>query len=79
MIVLYFQEAFNNRYVSGSTATVVLLVDGQILVANVGDSKAVLCSEKIKPAVGDGGLILPSTVKYLWFDSRSHLLRQLLD
>ncbi|PSS06372.1 Protein phosphatase 2C 51 [Actinidia chinensis var. chinensis] len=48
-------EAFNNRYVSGSTATAVLLVDGQILVANVGDSKALLCSEKIKPALGDGG------------------------
>ncbi|XP_057484032.1 probable protein phosphatase 2C 51 [Actinidia eriantha] len=52
---LYSQEAFNNRYVSGSTATVVLLVDGQILVANIGDPKALLCSEKIKPALGDGG------------------------
>ncbi|XP_057460951.1 probable protein phosphatase 2C 51 isoform X2 [Actinidia eriantha] len=49
-------EAFNNRYVSGSTATVILLVDGQILVANVGDSKALLCSEKIKPILGDEGI-----------------------
>ncbi|CAL5340881.1 unnamed protein product [Camellia sinensis] len=46
-------EAFNNRYISGSTATIVLLVDGQILVASVGDSKALLCSEKIKSALGD--------------------------
>ncbi|CAL5402974.1 unnamed protein product [Camellia sinensis] len=48
-------EAFNNRYISGSTATIVLLVDGQILVASVGDSKALLCSEKIKAALGDEG------------------------
>uniref|UniRef100_A0A5B7ATC2 PPM-type phosphatase domain-containing protein n=1 Tax=Davidia involucrata TaxID=16924 RepID=A0A5B7ATC2_DAVIN len=41
-------EAFNNKYVSGSTVTVVLWVDGQILVANVGDSKALLCSERIQ-------------------------------
>ncbi|XP_048138780.1 uncharacterized protein LOC115752001 isoform X2 [Rhodamnia argentea] len=33
---------------SGSTATVVLTVDGQFLVANVGDSKAFLCSEKFQ-------------------------------
>ncbi|KAK4407179.1 putative protein phosphatase 2C 51 [Sesamum angolense] len=30
---------------SGTTATVVLVADTQILVANVGDSKAILCSE----------------------------------
>ncbi|GMP42594.1 hypothetical protein CsSME_00012285 [Camellia sinensis var. sinensis] len=48
-------EAFNNRYISGSTATIVLLVDGQILVASVGDSKALLCSKKIKSALGDEG------------------------
>ncbi|KAK2966211.1 hypothetical protein RJ640_010028, partial [Escallonia rubra] len=30
----------------GTTATVAVLVHGQILVANVGDSKAILCSEK---------------------------------
>ncbi|CAN1176970.1 Probable inactive protein kinase At3g63330 [Linum perenne] len=35
-----------NNLKSGSTAAVVLLADGQILVANLGDSKALLCSEK---------------------------------
>ena len=30
-------------------ATVVLIADGQILVANIGDSKAFLCSEKFQP------------------------------
>jgi hypothetical protein len=45
---LYFQEAFQKRLPSGSTATVALLVDGQILIANVGDSKAHLCTEKIE-------------------------------
>ncbi|KAL3647831.1 hypothetical protein CASFOL_008799 [Castilleja foliolosa] len=43
-------KAFSNdasRYniSSGTTATVVLLADTQILVANIGDSKAFLCSE----------------------------------
>ncbi|KAA8550823.1 hypothetical protein F0562_002507 [Nyssa sinensis] len=47
-------EAFNNKYVSGSTATVVLWVDGQILVANVGDSKALLCSERIQSPLEAG-------------------------
>ena len=40
-----FQEAFKINSASGTTAVVVLLVDGQVLVANVGDSKALLCSE----------------------------------
>ncbi|XVF80840.1 hypothetical protein PTKIN_Ptkin15bG0107400 [Pterospermum kingtungense] len=39
-------EASRNNLGSGTTATVILMADGQILVANVGDSKAILCSEK---------------------------------
>lgn len=39
------KEASRNNFDSGSTATVVLIADGHILVANVGDSKAFLCSE----------------------------------
>ncbi|KAF8388112.1 hypothetical protein HHK36_026778 [Tetracentron sinense] len=40
-----FVEASRNNLFSGSTATVALIVDGQIIVANVGDSKALLCSK----------------------------------
>ncbi|WVZ50838.1 hypothetical protein U9M48_002054 [Paspalum notatum var. saurae] len=38
-------EALQKKIESGSTATVVLIADGQIIAANVGDSKAFLCSE----------------------------------
>ncbi|XP_010256233.2 PREDICTED: probable protein phosphatase 2C 51 [Nelumbo nucifera] len=44
----FSKEALRYNRDSGSTATVVLKVDGQILVANVGDSKALLCSEKLQ-------------------------------
>ena len=39
------QDALQNNFGSGSTATVVLIADGQIIAANVGDSKAFLCSQ----------------------------------
>ncbi|XP_015891455.3 uncharacterized protein LOC107425914 isoform X1 [Ziziphus jujuba] len=42
----FSKEAYRKNIESGSTATVILLADGQILVANIGDSKAFLCSEK---------------------------------
>ncbi|PON94973.1 Protein phosphatase [Trema orientale] len=42
----FTKEASRTNLESGSTATVILLADGQILVANIGDSKAFLCSEK---------------------------------
>ncbi|EOX94656.1 Phosphatase 2C family protein isoform 8 [Theobroma cacao] len=44
--VVFSKEASRKNLGSGSTATVILLADGQILVANIGDSKAILCSEK---------------------------------
>ncbi|PHU16459.1 hypothetical protein BC332_17664 [Capsicum chinense] len=40
------QEALKNDYVSGSTAIVVLWMNGKILVGNLGDSKALVCSRK---------------------------------
>ncbi|KAK9086974.1 hypothetical protein Syun_029368 [Stephania yunnanensis] len=42
----FSKEAFKKNLDAGSTATIVLMVDRQILVANVGDSKAFLCSEQ---------------------------------
>ncbi|TVU25061.1 hypothetical protein EJB05_27537, partial [Eragrostis curvula] len=42
-------EALQENFESGSTATVVLIADGQIVAANVGDSKAFLCSEEHDP------------------------------
>ncbi|OMO77631.1 hypothetical protein CCACVL1_14928 [Corchorus capsularis] len=42
----FSKEASRKNLGSGSTATVILIADGQILVANIGDSKAILCSEK---------------------------------
>lgn len=42
----FSQKALENGYISGSTGTVVLLVDGHVLVGQVGDSKAILCSHR---------------------------------
>lgn len=42
------KEASRNSLHSGSTATVVLVADDKILVANIGDSKAFLCSENFQ-------------------------------
>jgi serine/threonine protein phosphatase PrpC len=47
--VCIMQEASQKHFESGSTATVVLIVDGKIIAANVGDSKAFLCSEGHDP------------------------------
>ncbi|XP_062197155.1 uncharacterized protein LOC133900076 isoform X2 [Phragmites australis] len=41
----FSKEASRKSFESGSTATVVLIAGGQIIAANVGDSKAFLCSE----------------------------------
>lgn len=42
----FSKEASGKKIDSGSTATIVLIADDQILAANIGDSKAFLCSEK---------------------------------
>ncbi|XP_068634349.1 uncharacterized protein [Aristolochia californica] len=47
--VTFSKEAYEKNLESGSTATVVLIADGRILVANIGDSKALLCSENTYP------------------------------
>ncbi|KAK9921679.1 hypothetical protein M0R45_030181 [Rubus argutus] len=44
----FSMEAYRKNLVSGSTASIVLLADGHFLVANIGDSKAFLCSEKLQ-------------------------------
>ncbi|KAL6500526.1 hypothetical protein OROHE_025892 [Orobanche hederae] len=43
--IAFSKDASRYNVSSGTTATVVLLADTQILVANLGDSKAFLCSE----------------------------------
>ncbi|PSS07287.1 Protein phosphatase 2C 51 [Actinidia chinensis var. chinensis] len=62
-------EAFKINSASGTTAVVVLLVDGQILVANVGDSKALLCSETQDD---DGSLKAYLSPKELTIDHTAH-------
>ncbi|XP_057800995.1 probable protein phosphatase 2C 51 [Salvia miltiorrhiza] len=42
----FSKQAVDKGYVSGSTGTIALLFEGQLLVANVGDSKALLCFTK---------------------------------
>lgn len=39
------QEALSKDLESGSTAIIILIADGHILTANIGDSKAIMCSE----------------------------------
>ncbi|XP_073157348.1 probable protein phosphatase 2C 51 isoform X2 [Henckelia pumila] len=56
------QEARERGYVSGSTAIIVLLVDGQFLIANIGDSKALLCSGQNQAHYYTGGTSLKELV-----------------
>ncbi|XP_059625914.1 uncharacterized protein LOC132268980 isoform X2 [Cornus florida] len=44
----FTMEASRKYLDSGSTAMVILIAEGQILVANVGDSKALVCSENFQ-------------------------------
>lgn len=55
-LIYYPQVALENNHFSGSTATIILMFDRQILVANVGDSKAFLFSDKIQSGQGTEGL-----------------------
>lgn len=48
----------SKAYDAGSTATVVLLVNGKVLVGYVGDSKAVLCSHGTHDAKAIGLILL---------------------
>ncbi|KAJ0974079.1 hypothetical protein J5N97_016044 [Dioscorea zingiberensis] len=48
------REALAKDLKSGSTAIIILIADGQILTANVGDSKAILCSEDLHPHASKG-------------------------
>ncbi|XP_031482576.1 uncharacterized protein LOC116252432 isoform X3 [Nymphaea colorata] len=41
----FSKEAYDNKLEAGSTATIIIKADDQVLVANIGDSKALLCSE----------------------------------
>ncbi|CAN6439617.1 unnamed protein product [Victoria cruziana] len=41
----FSKEAHDRKLEAGSTATIIIKADSQVLVANVGDSKALLCSE----------------------------------
>ncbi|PKA48805.1 Putative protein phosphatase 2C 76 [Apostasia shenzhenica] len=52
--VTFSKEALKLNIESGSTATVVLIANGHILTANVGDSKAFLCSKGFDSLLGKG-------------------------
>lgn len=45
---LFFQEAFVKNFTSGAVGTVVVWVHGHLLVANVGNLEATLCSENLQ-------------------------------
>ncbi|KAL5715505.1 protein-serine/threonine phosphatase [Ranunculus cassubicifolius] len=45
---IFSEKARIHNIPAGSTAVVVLIVDNQLLVANVGDSRAIVCSETLK-------------------------------
>lgn len=60
------KEAHRFHLDSGSTATVVLIVDGKILVANIGDSKALLCSEEYqRTADAKGKHCVPESTNFV--------------
>lgn len=67
------KEASRKNLESGSTATVILLADGQILVANIGDSKAFLCSQKFQsPAEAKGQILGIESAVHLFHECSGH-------
>nr|GLL42673.1 hypothetical protein DM860_011942 [Ipomoea trifida] len=44
----FSRDAFRNNFDSGSTAAIILMAENQIFAANIGDSKAFVCSEDYK-------------------------------
>ncbi|KZV18523.1 DNA binding protein isoform 1 [Dorcoceras hygrometricum] len=56
------QEASEKGYVSGCTAIIVLLVDGQFFIANIGDSKALLCSGQNQTPYHTGSTLVKNLV-----------------
>lgn len=48
----FSQVALRKHLLAGTTATIALLVDNELLIANVGDSKAFLCSEMTQDSNG---------------------------
>ncbi|XP_055832455.1 probable protein phosphatase 2C 51 isoform X2 [Solanum dulcamara] len=56
----FTQEALKNDYISGSTAIVVLWMNGEILVGNLGDSKAIVCSRRSHFDQGNEGDLVTS-------------------
>ncbi|CAJ2644045.1 unnamed protein product [Trifolium pratense] len=53
------KEASRNNLHSGSTATIVLVADDKILVANIGDSKAFICSENFQSPKEAKAVVVP--------------------
>lgn len=67
---IVMKEASRDNLDSGSTAAIALIADGQILVANIGDSKAFLCSQKfLSPAEAKGMQHAGPKGNFQYFDS----------
>ncbi|KAJ0974081.1 hypothetical protein J5N97_016046 [Dioscorea zingiberensis] len=89
------REALAKGLESGSTAIIILIADGQILTVNVGDSKAILCSEdlhhhaskgyasKLRPRTRRGGVVYSAdkygNFKPAKFDRARYLVKELTE
>ncbi|TKY66604.1 galactinol--sucrose galactosyltransferase 2 [Spatholobus suberectus] len=59
------KEASRNNLHSGSTTTIVLVADDKTLVANIGDSKAILCPENFQSPREAKGKVRTLDVEFL--------------